>query len=121
MLKSLSITKTLKKRTIKQHAKAIQDSGLFDSEWYLAQNKDVQTAGANPIIHFLEYGAAEGRAPNRDFDCDWYSKQYADVRASGINPFLHYVKFGQFEDRQIKANAVRDLSLIHISEPTRPY
>ncbi|NBC33353.1 MAG: calcium-binding protein [Alphaproteobacteria bacterium] len=36
-------------------------SALFDGEAYLAANSDVADAGINPLIHFIAYGAAEGR------------------------------------------------------------
>src|SRR5215470_15494290 len=39
----------------------IDSSGLFDAEWYLAQNPDVAAAGINPLVHYLRHGAAEGR------------------------------------------------------------
>ena len=41
----------------------IAKSGLFDSDWYLAQNPDVARSGTDPISHFIRHGAAEGRAP----------------------------------------------------------
>jgi FMN phosphatase YigB (HAD superfamily) len=34
---------------------------LFDGEWYLGDNGDVAKAGANPLLHYLESGRAEGR------------------------------------------------------------
>lgn len=36
-------------------------SALFDGEAYLAVHGDVAEAGVNPVIHFIAYGAAEGR------------------------------------------------------------
>lgn len=34
----------------------------FDSSWYLKQHKDVQQAGINPLVHYLQHGLAEGRS-----------------------------------------------------------
>jgi hypothetical protein len=34
----------------------------FDTRFYLQQNSDVAAAGMNPFFHFLNFGAAEGRA-----------------------------------------------------------
>ncbi len=42
----------------------IQKSGLFDVKWYLKNNADVVDAGCDPHIHYVRYGAQEGRAPN---------------------------------------------------------
>ena len=40
-------------------------------------------AGSNPLIHYLEYGAHEGRNPNPLFDTAYYLRQYPDVVESG--------------------------------------
>lgn len=44
-------------------AAAFAASGAFDAEWYLAINTDIAESGVDPVLHFLEYGFAEGRAP----------------------------------------------------------
>ena len=36
---------------------------LFDPDWYLANNDDVKLAGVDPLQHYLESGAIEGRLP----------------------------------------------------------
>ncbi|KQN71156.1 LysM peptidoglycan-binding domain-containing protein [Sphingomonas sp. Leaf62] len=36
----------------------------FDTRYYLASNPDVAAAGINPLEHYANYGAGEGRAPN---------------------------------------------------------
>jgi len=43
---------------------AIRRAGLFDAEWYAHAYADVAAAGMDPLRHFVQYGAAEGRAPN---------------------------------------------------------
>ncbi|UIY43231.1 rhamnan synthesis F family protein [Methylobacterium radiotolerans] len=35
---------------------------LFDGAWYLGNNADVAEAGANPLLHYLKNGRAEGRS-----------------------------------------------------------
>ena len=42
----------------------MRQSGMFDAEWYGRAYPDVAAAGIDPLRHFIEYGAAEGRAPN---------------------------------------------------------
>jgi len=44
-------------------AAALVASGTFDPDWYLKENTDVADSGADPTLHFLEFGFAEGRAP----------------------------------------------------------
>jgi GT2 family glycosyltransferase len=39
-------------------------SPFFDREFYLATNPDVQRSGADPLIHFINVGMAELRAPH---------------------------------------------------------
>ena len=36
---------------------------LFDPDWYLATYPDIRTAGIEPLPHYLEHGAVEGRWP----------------------------------------------------------
>lgn len=35
----------------------------FDGGWYLTNYKDVQRSAINPLLHFIEHGAREGRIP----------------------------------------------------------
>ncbi len=78
----------------------VRSCPLFDSNWYLQSYPDVEQSGADPIEHYIKYGAKEGRAPGPDFDGNWYLSHYPDVAGSGINPLVHYIKFGQLEGRQ---------------------
>ncbi|MDH2310399.1 rhamnan synthesis F family protein [Methylobacterium brachiatum] len=67
---------------------------LFDGPWYLAHNPDVAAAGLNPLVHFIDYGRAEGRracpvaapelvariAASNLFNAEWYrATQARDV------------------------------------------
>jgi hypothetical protein len=79
--------------------KLIAGSGLFDRDWYLKNNPDVRKSGLDPILHYLKFGAAEGRHPNPLFDSDWYLQQYPDVRATSVNPLVHYLRHGAAEGR----------------------
>ena len=63
-------------------------------------NPDVADAGKDPIIHFLEHGASEGRDPSPLFKTRWYLEEYADVRTVGMNPLVHYLRFGKAEGRK---------------------
>jgi len=90
-----------KARTAKKtdHA-ALHSSSLFDVDWYLAEYSDVAAAGLDPIKHYLNEGAKEGRNPSRLFDTIWYLTSYPDVVQAGMNPLLHYLRYGKAEDRQ---------------------
>ncbi len=45
-------------------ARTISKSGLFDAALYLERNPDVARAGVNPLVHYIEHGAAEGHGPD---------------------------------------------------------
>ena len=72
----------------------LRTSGLFDKSWYLATNPDVANSGADPVIHFLRKGAAEGRDPNAWFDTKYYMSNHPGTISAGINPLLHFILFG---------------------------
>lgn len=75
-------------------ARAIRDSGLFDDNFYLEINPDVAAAGVAPLTHYMEFGAAEGRAPNASFDPAFYAAHAQGLKA-GENPLLHYITKGR--------------------------
>jgi GT2 family glycosyltransferase/glycosyltransferase involved in cell wall biosynthesis len=89
----------LKLVNLSQAARTLRNSGGFDRDWYFAQNPDVAKAGANPLVHYLRFGAREGRDPNPLFDTDWYLAQNPDVAKAGANPLVHYLRFGAKEGR----------------------
>jgi hypothetical protein len=72
---------------------------LFDRDWYLARYPDVRSAGVDPVLHYLDWGAAEGRNPSPSFDTEWYASGNPDVRRAGLNPLVHYLRYGQREGR----------------------
>lgn len=83
-----------------KHAKLVQNSSYFDSNWYLRNNRDVASKGTDPLEHFLLYGAFEGRAPSEKFDPAWYLQSNQDVAESRINPLVHYLLMGKAEGRR---------------------
>ncbi len=42
----------------------LKRSGLFDVDWYVKEYPDIAAAGADPLRHFIQFGADEGRSPN---------------------------------------------------------
>lgn len=72
---------------------------------YLGANLDVFDAGLDPLYHYVEFGASEGRDPAFNFDQEIYLAQNPDVDAAGINPLEHYLWSGITEGRKIE-NAV---------------
>jgi Methyltransferase domain len=72
----------------------LRSSGLFDRDYYLAQNPDVAAAGLDPVRHYVRYGAAEGRNPSRFFETLAYVENHPELNHTGMNPLLHYALHG---------------------------
>jgi lipopolysaccharide biosynthesis protein/GT2 family glycosyltransferase len=72
---------------------------VFDAAWYLREYPDVAAQGVNPLEHYMERGAKEGRNPHPLFDTSWYLAKNPDVRSAGSNPFEHYIETGGHEGR----------------------
>jgi FkbM family methyltransferase len=83
----------------------IEASGLFDKAWYLSSYPDVASAGVDPLVHYLKYGASEGRDPSPTFDTLWYLETNPDVAQAGLNPLYHFAKSGRMEGRTPKPTA----------------
>jgi hypothetical protein len=66
---------------------------LFDSAFYLRKYPDLAAAGVNPLRHYLEYGAAEGRKPHPLFDPDYYLRRNTQARGCG-DPLIHFLEQG---------------------------
>ena len=79
----------------------VEASGFFDARWYLERYPDVDEGRIDPVVHYINVGAKEGRDPGPHFSTRWYLATYPDVAKSGANPLVHYLKYGIVEGRQI--------------------
>jgi hypothetical protein len=80
-------------RKLSNEIRAVQQTGLFDAVWYRHRYPDVDAAGMNPILHYVEHGLREDRAPNPWFDPVWYR---ATHRLSQDDvPLFHYASGGE--------------------------
>lgn len=82
---------------------AVDATGLFDPDHYLALYPDIAAAGLDPIAHYLQSGAREGRSPCELFDSAYYLESNPEVARSGLNPLLHFCQFGWKESRHPSA------------------
>jgi hypothetical protein len=71
----------------------IAASGLFDAGYY-ARTSPPGGDGADPIRHYVKYGAAYGRNPHPMFDTSFYLRENPDVAPRGVNPLLHFIVAG---------------------------
>lgn len=77
----------------------LKASRLFDDQYYLREYPDVARAALDPLEHYIERGAKEGRRVSEWFDTAYYRKTYPDVAASAMNPLRHFCEFGWKELR----------------------
>ncbi len=71
-------------------------SGLFDADWYRTQYPDLADE-ADPALHYLRRGAAEGRSPGPRFDGPVYARAHPEVLLQNVNPLLHFLDSGARE------------------------
>src|SRR5437763_3596414 len=81
---------------------AIRKSGLFDPDPYATAYPDVAERNVDPLVHYLEEGAREGRDPHPDFDTAFYLEQCRVRGEEPANPLLHYLLIGAARGFQIK-------------------
>lgn len=77
----------------------VEESNLFDADWYKKKNPDVIATGIDPLDHFLRFGGKEGRDPSERFSTSAYLRAYQDVASAGTNALVHYVLHGRIEGR----------------------
>jgi len=73
---------------------------FFDRKWYLEHYPDVAAAALDPLNHFADQGAAQGRDPNPAFNTSWYLSQYRDVADAGLIAIDHFIEWGAAEGRR---------------------
>jgi hypothetical protein len=76
----------------------IQESGLFDEDWYYRNHPDVAATKINGMAHYVKHGASEGRNPTRFFDTNRYRKLKKSSIPPWQNPFAHYILYGSEDD-----------------------
>ncbi|MDR1721871.1 MAG: glycosyltransferase [Methanobrevibacter sp.] len=81
--------------------KLAKKSKFFNDKYYIKNNKDINFFKFNPFVHYICYGAKEGRNPSSIFNTKFYLSRYDDVKNSKINPLIHYCLFGIHEKRLI--------------------
>ena len=74
----------------------VRESGAFDEAGYVAANRLV-TRRVDPLLHFVEEGWRDLRAPSLEFDLWWYWCSYLDPTAEDVNPLLHHLLVGRHE------------------------
>lgn len=97
------INRALGFNTRRRSEAALEATGMFDRARYLELYPDVAAAGIDPMVHYLDTGAREGRSPCEFFDSAYYLDLNPEVARSGINPLVHFSQLGWRESRNPSA------------------
>jgi methyltransferase family protein/glycosyl transferase family 1 len=84
-------------RTLRS-ACVVAQSDLFDAAYYAEHYRDAASFYP-PLIHYVLWGALEGRQPHALFDPPYYLAQYPDVARSRLEPLSHFLMHGASEER----------------------
>ena len=101
-----------------RQARLVRRSDFFDPSFYLRQYQDVAAASADPVVHYLLFGASEGRDPSLRFDTTYYLERNPDVRAGGVNPLVHFLLYGKAEQRDFRSVFDRSIGAVPLTSPT---
>lgn len=71
------------------------ETRLFDREWYVAHNADVDFSAIDPLEHFFTCGWREDRDPSADFSVRGYRARYAQEVGDDVNPLEHFLLAGR--------------------------
>jgi glycosyltransferase involved in cell wall biosynthesis len=89
----------------------IEDSNLFDPEWYIENYRGKFEYFENPLEHYIKFGMELQTNPSLKFDTLYYLEVHRDVADAGIHPFLHYISQGIKEGRSCLRPQVREIDL----------
>ena len=99
---------------LQQQIELIENSSLFDEQWYLETYPDVAKAGMPAAKHFARLGWRLGRNPSRHFHTRGYRDKYQDIARSNVNPLVHYLLRGEQEGRT--APAVESAPVLELAD-----
>ena len=106
---------------LEEQIKIIEDSGLFDKEYYLDKYEEAKYSLEGSIHHYLTRGAGKGYNPSRDFSTNYYLYANEDVKNAGINPLIHYITIGLNEGRSRTIKYLNDTSKEYYSSQIRQH
>lgn len=91
----MDILKTKLKKVLSEASptyRKIRRSGLFDVDYYYAENADVRRSGQDALTHFIAIGALEGRNPHPLFETRYFTAQVPSYRPDGENILIRYLE-----------------------------
>ena len=88
-------------------------SNLFKPDWYLQEYPDVAAAAFDPLVHYVQHGAFEGRLPFKGFAAKNYLENLPLGKKLNRNILAHYILYGSPEELLSKGR-LTDFSLAAI-------
>lgn len=76
---------------IEQTMKLIDESGYFDSTYYMEKYKELQGPDVNPLWHYTVHGGYEKRSPSEKFDAAFYDYKNSKYALKGMHPLVRYI------------------------------
>jgi glycosyltransferase involved in cell wall biosynthesis len=81
--------------TIQRQALTLLLLGLFDAHHYRNAYPDIAASGADPLLHYVEYGDREGRWPNAYFNPSTYRQHFEAGALDNVCALYHYAMLGE--------------------------
>lgn len=75
----------------------IQQSGLFDSEWYRTFYSYVRGSDMDPLFHYVNEGHGQNKKPNPVFETSWYRWQHVETIGQS-NPLVYFIEEGERQE-----------------------
>ncbi|WP_429955998.1 hypothetical protein ACQW08_02810 [Gluconobacter japonicus] len=92
---------------------------LFDEEYYIESNPDLDNIDIPPLVHYVKYGIYElHRNPNKNYNNKKYIYEFKDDISKDEAPFIHYLKNNRGLDFLDKG-LLKDFSYEVLSHATR--
>ncbi|NVJ97155.1 MAG: glycosyltransferase [Alphaproteobacteria bacterium] len=79
-------------RSVNSDIRALEETGLFLADWYLAEYPDARESDYSPIEHFVRIGEAKGYNPNPYFNQKWYLSRSPAARRFPGPAAVHYAR-----------------------------
>ncbi len=103
-----------------QEYELLAQSEVFDAEYYLTTYPEVAALNVDPLLHYLEHGAQEGRGPGPDFDVAYYLEQCERIGERPPNPLLHFITVGARQGLKTHPNGESAAAPAHADVPPEP-
>ncbi|RUO71742.1 glycosyltransferase [Idiomarina ramblicola] len=88
-LAPLSLCRGTSEAVLDNQKMRLQESTLFDADYYLQRYPDLRAANVDPALHYLRFGAGEGRDPSDRFTSSGY--RFAHRLPESDNPLIHHL------------------------------